>query len=89
MPGSRRKNPSPDWEAIAQFRQEERRWLADHHDELERHHAGEWLAVDGYKLIAHGYNLTEVLDEARASGAPNPLVTAVRQKEWQGAIIIR
>src|SRR6185503_16307703 len=42
----------------------ELRWLAEH----QREYAGEWVALDGDRLITHGKNAKEVFAIARASG---------------------
>jgi hypothetical protein len=68
---------------------DELRWLADHQQELEKEHPGEWLALKGYALIAVGNSLDEVMAEARQKGISDPLVTAVKRREFQGIPLIR
>jgi hypothetical protein len=51
----------------------ELQWLAQHGQE----YAGEWVAIDGNRLIAHGRNAREVFAAARSSGVPLPMVTQV------------
>ena len=70
-------------------RAEEMRWLADHEQWLEENHAGEWIAVNGYELISFGDNLSGVLEQARGKGVLDPLVTAVKNRDVQGMILIR
>ncbi len=48
-----------------------RRWLKEHQHEF----AGEWVALDGDRLIAHGPTAAAVYAAADADGAYLPLVT--------------
>lgn len=73
----------------SQYRYDETKWLADNRAWLEANHAGEWVALQGYGLTAAGPDLQQVLAEARAQGVEHPLVTAIRRKEYQGAILVR
>jgi len=50
-------------------RSRELHWLDDHRKE----YAGQWVALDGYRLIASGPNPKEVFAAARKSGVPHPL----------------
>lgn len=50
-----------------------RRWMSAHRHE----YAGEWVALDGERLIAHGTAANEVFAAARADGAYLPLVTFI------------
>ena len=50
-----------------------RRWMTAHRHE----YAGQWVALDGDRLIAHGANPNEVFASARADGAYLPLVTFI------------
>jgi hypothetical protein len=36
-------------------------------------YAGQWLALDGDELIAHGYDLKQVSEEAKAKGVTDPI----------------
>ena len=36
-------------------------------------YAGQWVALEGDELIAHGYDLVEVSKEAKAKGVDNPI----------------
>jgi hypothetical protein len=71
------------------FRREEMRWLGEHRKELERDYPGEWVAVEGSRLIAHGRDLRAVLQEAKEKGVEKPFLSGVRGKEWQDVMIIR
>jgi hypothetical protein len=52
-------------------RREEFQWLAN-----ESHrYAGQWVALDGGRLIAHGDELATVRTAARAAGIERPLLT--------------
>ncbi len=53
----------------------ELRWLAEHRDE----YAGQWVALDGDRLLSHGPNAREVYQAARRSGVEIPVVVQV---EW-------
>jgi hypothetical protein len=48
----------------------ELQWIADH----AREYKGQWVALDGDRLIAHGANADDVFDAAEADGANLPLV---------------
>jgi hypothetical protein len=47
----------------------EMRWLAEHRSE----YAGQWVALDGDRLLSHGTNAREVFEAARQSGVVLPL----------------
>jgi len=49
------------------------RWLRDHAHE----YGGQWVALDGDRLIAHGTDSREVFASARADGAYLPLITYI------------
>lgn len=48
----------------------EQQWLAQH----QAAYAGEWLALQGSNLVAHGSSLRKVLAAAKAAGHAQPLV---------------
>jgi Family of unknown function (DUF5678) len=48
-------------------------WLSEHKNE----YAGQWVALDGNRLIGHGASAKEVYALADAAGVENPLVTRV------------
>ena len=51
----------------------EQRWLAEHGHE----YAGQWVALDGDRLLAHGEQAREVYAAAHDSGVRLPLVVRV------------
>jgi len=51
-----------------------RRWMNEHAHE----YGGQWVALDGDRLIAHGENAEEVFAAADADGAYLPLVTYIQ-----------
>ncbi|HMV47494.1 MAG TPA: DUF5678 domain-containing protein [Blastocatellia bacterium] len=55
----------------------EMQWLIDH----ARAYAGQWVALDGDRLIAHGPDAKEVYAAANADGAYLPLVTQVEDPD--------
>jgi predicted DNA-binding antitoxin AbrB/MazE fold protein len=54
-------------------RREELRWLAKE----SRPYAGEWVALDGPRLVAHGEKLANVSAAAKAAGVAEPLFARV------------
>jgi hypothetical protein len=52
-------------------------WLADH----AREFAGQWVALDGDRLIAHGPDYRTVFAAADADAAPLPLITFVEDPD--------
>lgn len=50
------------------------RWMNEH----AREYGGQWVALDGDRLIAHGENAEEVFAAADADGAYLPLVTYIQ-----------
>jgi len=57
---------------VAKFKQE-MRWLAEHREEF----AGQWVALDGDRLISSGPNAREVYQAARQAGVAVPLLVRV------------
>jgi hypothetical protein len=50
-------------------RKAEMRWITDHGDE----YPGEWVALDGDRLLAHGVDAKRVFAEAKGKGVARPL----------------
>ena len=51
----------------------EQRWLREQGQAF----AGEWVALDGNRLLSHGLNARTVYDEARAAGVAAPFFVRV------------
>jgi hypothetical protein len=51
----------------------ELQWLAEH----RREYAGQWVALDRDRLLAHGANAREVYEAAHQTGSSLPLVVLV------------
>lgn len=51
-------------------------WLANNSER----YVGQWIALDGGRLIAHSVNHDEVVEVAKADGAYLPLITFVDKK---------
>jgi hypothetical protein len=72
---------------VSDFRAEETRWIRDHGDWLRESHPGEWIAVEGYALVAAGKDLIDVADEAKRQGIEDPLFSIVRRRR-RGELLI-
>ena len=59
-------------------------WLGSHSEEKQKY-KGEYIAVVGEKIVAHGVNLSQVMAEAKKY-SPKPLIAAV--PEWEGSLIV-
>jgi hypothetical protein len=55
------------------YRKREYQWMKEHKDEF----AGQWVALDGDHLIAHGSSVRKVLEEADNLGAKLPFIAQV------------
>lgn len=55
----------------------EMRWLNEH----KAQYAGQWVALDGDRLISHGKIAQEVFAAAEASGVHLPLVVRVESQD--------
>jgi hypothetical protein len=66
--------------AGGESRQAELRWLIDQ-TELRSQFAGQWVAVQGKSLVAHGDKLTTVLDKCRSEGIDNPFVVRLPEAD--------
>jgi hypothetical protein len=62
--------PMPDYKSSLQ-------WLAEH----AREYAGQWVALDGGRLIAHGPDHQQVSATAKADGAYLPLIELVEDPD--------
>jgi hypothetical protein len=76
----------PDWIPIApkligrtvpRDRSREYGWLARHRDE----YAGEWVALDGDRLLAHGIGFEDVSRAMDEEGVPDALVILVEASD--------
>jgi hypothetical protein len=67
--------PTPDFER-------EQRWLSEH----QREYVGQWVALDGDRLLSHGEDLNKVFDEAQAQGVNAPFTAFIEdpQQPWMG-----
>ena len=70
-------------------RHAEMRWLGENRAFLWENYAGKWICVQDSQLISSADSLAEALKLAREKGIENPLVTAVRRKDYQDVILIR
>jgi len=52
-------------------------WLKEHKHE----YVGQWVALDGDRLLSHGTNAREVAEAARAAGVAVPFITQVDPPE--------
>ena len=58
-------------------RSREAQWLRKHRDA----YAGQWVALDGERLIASGHDLKQVATTARRSGVPDALMMCVEPND--------
>ena len=56
--------------------EDERAWVEGHREEF----LGQWVALDGGNLVAHGTDARAVYDEARAQGVDAPYLDQVMPK---------
>jgi hypothetical protein len=52
---------------------EERRWISQHREQYR----GQFVALAGSQLLAHGADEGEVIDQARRAGVQSPFVTYI------------
>jgi hypothetical protein len=57
-------------------RSREMAWLEEH----EREYAGQWVVLDGNRLIGHGDDPRPIVAKARAEGIERPMVVHVRKE---------
>jgi Family of unknown function (DUF5678) len=62
---------------VSKDRSRENQWLADH----QREYIGQWVALEGDRLIAHGEDAAEVFAAADASGIERPMVIYVEDPD--------
>jgi Family of unknown function (DUF5678) len=72
-------------QAAAGSRQPELEWRRDHWSAL-RPYNGQWVALEGERIVAHGRSLTEVVDEARKQGIATPYV--FRVEDLTGDVVV-
>ena len=67
--------PTPNFER-------EQRWLSEH----QREYIGQWVALDGDRLLSHGEDLNRVFDEAQAQGGNAPFTAFIEDpnQPWMG-----
>lgn len=58
----------------------EMRWIEEHAVELKQF-AGEWVVVEGERLIAHGNKLPEVVNKAKSLGIKVPYVVRIPEEQ--------
>lgn len=68
-------------------RQRELRWLQTHREEL-RKFAGQWIAIEGEEIVAHGPNAAEVAREARSRGVRVPFIHRVEHERPTGVVYL-
>ncbi|MBI2848869.1 MAG: hypothetical protein HYX88_01920 [Chloroflexi bacterium] len=61
-------------------REKELRWLEDNKVKLMELYAGQWVVVEGGKLISHGVNAAVVLKEAKEKGIHVPFISRIPHK---------
>jgi hypothetical protein len=59
------------------FHELEMRWLAEH----EAEYVGQWLALDGDRLLSHGADRHKVRAAARAQGVESPFVVFAEDQQ--------
>lgn len=64
---------SPD----VKYRKREYQWIKEHQDE----YAGQWVALEGDKLVASGSTAREALNGAKKAGARLPFIAKVDSPE--------
>ena len=62
-------------------------WLSNQ-TELRRELAGQWVVIEGKRLIAHGQTLKQVLEESRALGIEHPFVVCLPEIQDEDIAVI-
>ena len=65
------------------------KWVEANRNWLEQNHAGKWIAVGPEGLLAVGDSALAVSEDAKLKGYADPLLTAVRRRDFQGIDLIR
>lgn len=73
----RESQNSSQFPAIENRREIERRWLDEHRDE----YLGQWVALEGERLLASGEDARVVYSAARAVGVRAPYVMRVEARD--------
>lgn len=60
------------------------KWINEHRQE----YLGQWVCLDGDKLISHGTDAMKVHAEAKAAGIKSPFMEQIVQEEKTGSYII-
>lgn len=71
--------PAPRRGADPMPRHDEIRWIQAHADELASLD-GQWIVVEGFRLVASGMRLVDVVADAEAKGIQNPFVYRVEME---------
>jgi Family of unknown function (DUF5678) len=59
------------------FRAKEMRWLSEHRGEF----AGQWIVIEGDRLISSGVNAREVAEAARRAGISVPFMVHIETED--------
>lgn len=51
-------------------------WIAKHH----RQYSGQWIALDGDRLIGHGDDPRLLVEKARSEGVTRPLIVHIQEE---------
>lgn len=68
-------------------RMKEMRWLGNQR-ELRVSLAGQWVALEGERLLSHGEKLVEVLKEAQSLGVEHPFVICLPESHEEEVAVI-
>jgi len=63
-------------------------FLHSNRKHLQKKYPGEWLALDGDRLVAHGKDLASVFAKAREKGVQNPFVSRTPPRDEEGTYFI-